>query len=62
MPLTGANFRIGRYGGMCPQFHLAFSLEEAPTFGRSFFTVQGFVRNAMMDMIDGVAPMFGPAQ
>ena len=22
------------FGGMCPQFNLAFSLEEAPTFGR----------------------------
>jgi len=47
MTLASANFRTGRgYGGMCPQFNLAFSVssvsssketeeaEEAPTFGR----------------------------
>jgi hypothetical protein len=30
---TGMNGPRG-FGGMCPQFNLAFSLEEAPTFGR----------------------------
>jgi len=30
---TGMNGSRG-FGGMCPQFNLAFSLEEAPTFGR----------------------------
>jgi hypothetical protein len=34
MALASANFHSGRYGGMCPQSNLAFSLEEAPTFGR----------------------------
>ncbi len=33
--LSQCQFSTGRgYGGMCPQFNLAFSLEEAPTFGR----------------------------
>ena len=30
---TGMNGPRG-FGGMCPQFNLAFSLEEAPTFDR----------------------------
>jgi hypothetical protein len=30
---TGMNGPRG-FGGMCPQFNLAFSLEEAPTFGQ----------------------------
>ena len=34
MALASATFRSGRYGGMCAQSSLAFSLEEAPTFGR----------------------------
>jgi DNA-binding CsgD family transcriptional regulator len=34
MALASANFYTGRYEGMCPQFDLAFSLEEAPTFVR----------------------------
>jgi hypothetical protein len=35
MALASADFHTGRYyGSMCPQFNLAFSLEEAPTFGR----------------------------
>jgi hypothetical protein len=34
MALASANLHTGRYGGMCSQFILAFSLEEAPTFGR----------------------------
>jgi hypothetical protein len=36
MALASANFYTGRgYGGMCcPQFNLAFSLEEASTFDR----------------------------
>jgi hypothetical protein len=35
MALASANFHTGwGYGGMCPQFNLAFSLEEAPTFSR----------------------------
>ncbi len=34
--LSQCRFFTGRgYGGVCPQFNLAFSLEEAPTFGRS---------------------------
>ena len=33
--LASANFHTGRgYGGMRPQFNLAFSLEEVPTFSR----------------------------
>jgi hypothetical protein len=33
-------FFTGRgYGATCPQFNLAVSLEEAPTFGRGFFTL-----------------------
>jgi hypothetical protein len=40
MALASANFHTGRgYGVMCPQFDLAFSLEEALTFGRGFFTL-----------------------
>ena len=34
MALASAGFHSGRYGGICLQFILAFSLEEAPTFGR----------------------------
>ena len=34
MALASADLHTGRYGGMCPQSNLAFSLEEAPTFGR----------------------------
>jgi hypothetical protein len=34
MALASANFHTGRYGAMSFQFDLAFSLEEAPTFGR----------------------------
>jgi hypothetical protein len=35
MALASAIFHISRYyGAMCPQFNLAFSSEEAPTFGR----------------------------
>jgi hypothetical protein len=35
MALASADFHTARgYGGMCPQFNLAFSLEEAQTFGR----------------------------
>jgi hypothetical protein len=30
-------------GGMGPQFNLAFSLEEAPTFGQGFFTFSSTV-------------------
>ena len=38
MALASANLHTGRYEGMCPQFNLAFSSEEAATFGRGLFT------------------------
>jgi hypothetical protein len=31
--LASANLHTGRYEGMGPQSYVAFSLEEAPTFG-----------------------------
>ena len=53
MALASANFHTGRfYGGMCPQFSLAFSLEEAPTFGRgsSLFRQQSLSRLLQVGM------------
>jgi hypothetical protein len=36
MALATANFYTGRgFEGMCPQYNLTFTLEEASTFGRS---------------------------
>jgi hypothetical protein len=39
---TGMNGPRG-FGGMCPQFNLAFSLEEAPTFGQGSSLIRKYM-------------------